>query len=274
MKSGTDPFTVTDLSLLGVLALDGGQTDPYKQDDLAYANDSQISEKVNLPVGCGHVCCTVSTYTDIQAYPSSPTSTNIAGKRASEAPERPYFCDICDKHYSQPQGVSRHRREAHGLPYSCLYCNSKWSRPYQYRIHLEKWHPDVDADDVLGKPAGSRCRSAISIRRDPHLPAPVTEPARRNRTKPQRRPMRPLPAVAKVTRIPLPVAYDPQPECAETEITACKSEDASELEIFGTTDAPSEVLSTEERAQSANDVGTSVQRGPSLLVQPYLTYHH
>ena len=191
-----------------------------------------------------------------------------AGKR--KAPERPYFCDICDKHYSQSQGVSRHCREAHNLPYSCLHCNYKWSRPYQYRIHLEMWHPDVDADHVLGKPAGSRCRSAaITTRRDPHLPAPVTDPDRRNRIKPQRRPMRPLPVVAKVTRIPLPVAYDRQPEYAETKITACMSKDASGLELFGATDAPSADLSREVRAQSANDVGTSVQCGPSLLLQPF-----
>jgi hypothetical protein len=60
-----------------LFALDGGRTDPCEQDNLAYANDSQISEKVKLPVGCGHVRCTVSTYTDIQAYPSSPTSTDL-----------------------------------------------------------------------------------------------------------------------------------------------------------------------------------------------------
>lgn len=75
MKSGTDPFA--DLSLSSLSALDGGRTDPCKQDDLAYANDSQISEKVKLPAGCDHVRCTIFTYTDIQAYPSSPTSTDL-----------------------------------------------------------------------------------------------------------------------------------------------------------------------------------------------------
>ena len=209
---------------------------------------------------------------------SAAASFQLAGRPAvkNEAPERPYFCDICDKHYSQPQGVLRHRREAHSTLYSCFRCNFKWSRPYQYRSHLEKWHPDVDANNVLGKSAGSRCRSAIIIRRHPHLPDPVTEPDRRSRAKPQRRPMRPLPAVAKVTRVPSPamssmssVAYDPQPELAETSITARTSEDVSGLEYFGATDSPSAVSSTEERAQSVNDVGTSVQRGPSWLVHPF-----
>ena len=190
-----------------------------------------------------------------------------------ETPERPYFCDICDKHYSQPQGVLRHRREAHNTPYSCFLCNLKWSRPYQYRIHLEKWHPDVDANNVLGKSAGSRCRSAIIIRKQQHLPAPVTEPDRRNKAKHQRRPTRPLPVVATVTRdlspAMSPVAYDMQPEYAETAITARKSEDVSGFEFSGATDSPSAVPSTEERAQSVNDVDTSVQRGPSWLEHPY-----
>jgi hypothetical protein len=195
-----------------------------------------------------------------------------------EASERPYFCDICDKHYSQPQGVSRHRREAHNTPYSCFLCNFKWRRPYQYRIHLEKWHPDVDANNVLGKSAGSRCRSAILIRRHLHLPAPVTEPDRRNKARPQRRPMRPPPAVATATMDPSPamspVAYDRQPEYAETlaAITARKSEDVSGIGFFGTADSPSAVSSTEERAQSMSDVGTSVQRGPSWLVHPFCSF--
>ena len=190
-----------------------------------------------------------------------------------ETPERPYFCDICDKHYSQPQGVSRHRREAHNTPYSCVFCNFKWSRPYQYRIHLEKWHPDVDANNVLGKSAGSRCRSAIIIRKQQILPAPVTEPDRRNKAKHQRRPTRPLPVVATVTRdlspAMSPVVYDMQPEYGETATTARKSEDVSGFEFSGATDSPSVVSSTGERAQSVNDVDTSVQRGPSWLVHPY-----
>jgi hypothetical protein len=65
MKSGTYPFTNPNL-----FASEGGRTDPCKQDSLAYANDPQISEKVNLLFSCGHVRCTVSTYTNIQAYPT------------------------------------------------------------------------------------------------------------------------------------------------------------------------------------------------------------
>jgi hypothetical protein len=69
MKSGSYPYNrFTNLS---PFASEEGQTDPCKQDTLACANDPQISEKVNSLVSCGHARCTVSTYTDTQAYPTA-----------------------------------------------------------------------------------------------------------------------------------------------------------------------------------------------------------
>jgi hypothetical protein len=66
MESGTYPFTN-----LSPFSPEERRTDPCKQDTLAYANDPQIREKVNSLVSCGHVRCTVSTYTGIQAYPTA-----------------------------------------------------------------------------------------------------------------------------------------------------------------------------------------------------------
>ena len=78
--------------------------------------------------------------------------------------ERPYLCNVCGEQYAQPQGVNRHYRAKHD-PCSCIYCGAEWSRPYQYRDHIEKQHPDVDPNLVLGKVAGSR-RKALIIGRD------------------------------------------------------------------------------------------------------------
>ena len=79
---------------------------------------------------------------------------------------RQFSCNDCGTEYVQRQGLNRHRREKHE-PSLCVYCNAEWGRPYEYRDHLEQHHPDVDRDMVLGKAAGSRCRSAILARRRP-----------------------------------------------------------------------------------------------------------
>ena len=74
--------------------------------------------------------------------------------------ERPYRCNACGKLYAQRQGVNRHYREKHDVN-SCLYCGANWLRPYQYRDHLEKQHPGIDPDLVLGKLAGSRRKTTV-----------------------------------------------------------------------------------------------------------------
>jgi hypothetical protein len=145
-----------------------------------------------------------------------------AGTR--DAPERSYFCDICCKHYSQPQGLSRHRQAVHNNPSSCLHCDFKWSRPYKYRAHLEKWHSDVDHDYILSKPAGSRRCSTIIGRDVPqHASLPAIQPGQQTQAEPQQRPLTP-PAVANVRHVPspsmLPVVYDHQPGYDGTAITS------------------------------------------------------
>ena len=144
-----------------------------------------------------------------------------AGMR--EVLKRSYSCDICGKKYSQPQGLSRHHQAEHN-PHSCLYCGFKWSRPYQYRSHLEKWHLDVNADNILGKPAGSRRKSTIIGRNLPqHFFPSAFEPDPQSHAEPLRRPlMLPLPAMAH---------YDPLHERAGPAVTSRKREEVGVLQL-------------------------------------------
>ena len=167
-----------------------------------------------------------------------------------ETPERPYSCDICSKRYSQRQGVSRHRRKAHNSPHSCcvLHCEFKWTRPDVYRAHLENRHSDVNPDNVLGKPAGSRRRSTIIGRDLPQdFPRPALEPDRRSQAELRQHPMTsPLP-----TQISS-VDYKSQNEYAEPAITTRRLEDGWGLDLFVPTEASFAFSPTEKRAQSVN----------------------
>lgn len=157
--------------------------------------------------------------TDVSFHPAG---------RTRGTPERQYSCDICGEKYAQRQGVSRHRRKAHNDPHLCSYCGFKWSRPDQYRTHLEKRHPDVDRDHVLGKPAGSRRKSAIFGRDLPHqFLAPAIEPDQLSQAEPTLL----LPAVEKVTDVCSPMAY-PQFNYADTQpvIATSKHQGAYGLE--------------------------------------------
>ena len=222
-----------------------------------------------------HRCMPVDTTPNFTA--SSPLTEISKKKRATvsslqlarrptgmhEAPKRSYSCDVCGKQYSQPQGVSRHRQAEHHSPHSCLYCAFKWSRPYQYRVHLEKWHLDVNPDNVLGKPAGSRRKSTIIGRNSlQHASPPAMEPDLQSQTEPP-------PTVSNVTHVSRPAMlsvayYDP----AEPAVTTHKREDASVLELPGASDSASAFLFTEARAQSVTDVGVSIRRGQLWLEHP------
>jgi len=115
-----------------------------------------------------------------------------------EVLERPYPCKACGERYAQPQGVNRHYRAKHD-PSSCIYCGAKWSRPYQYRDHIEKQHPDIDPDLVLGKAPGSR-RKATVIRRE--QPPAIKHDRRIQVVSPQPPMTAPAPAAAKATHFP------------------------------------------------------------------------
>ena len=110
-----------------------------------------------------------------------------AGHTASNLPvafppgtsKKKFRCNDCGAKYVQRQGLNRHRIEKHE-PNLCRYCGAKWARPYEYRDHLKKHHPDVDRDIELGKAAGSRCRSAIFVRRrSQQVSLPAIEHGRR-----------------------------------------------------------------------------------------------
>ena len=114
-----------------------------------------------------------------------------------EVLERPYSCEACGERYTQPQGVNRHYRAKHD-PSSCIYCGAEWSRPYQYRDHIEKEHPGVNPDLVLGKAAGSRRKATVgreqhfSIKHDRRIQAVTLRPPL----------IPPAPAAAKATHVP------------------------------------------------------------------------
>lgn len=139
---------------------------------------------------------------------SSRSSRQRAGMR--EVHERPYLCSACGKRYAQPQGVNRHYRARHD-PSSCIYCGAKWSRPYQYRDHIEKQHPNVDPDMVLGKAAGSRRKPTVIERVQPL----VIKHDRRIQTVSLRPPLtHSAPAASKATHVPSSFSFtgeDAQP---------------------------------------------------------------
>ena len=73
---------------------------------------------------------------------------------ARQALKGSYPCGKCDKEFSQPQGLSRHRREIHE-PRVCNICGAfKWGRRYLLREHLKKMHPEYDTDLALDEAAG------------------------------------------------------------------------------------------------------------------------
>ena len=129
-------------------------------------------------------------------------SRRPAGIRKACTPR--FSCDDCGAKYAQPQGVYRHYRAKHN-PRSCAYCGDEWSRPYQYRDHLEKHHPDVDPDMVLGKAAESRRRTAFFARhRSQQYSPPTNEHGRWVHSGITRCP----PAVAKPSTVTLPPPDD------------------------------------------------------------------
>jgi hypothetical protein len=83
--------------------------------------------------------------------------------------DRPFLCDSCHKKFKQRQGLNRHYREKH-KPRWCMFCDTNCSRAYLYRVHLEKCHPDVDLDPILGNHTGSCRRAAILARGSPQQP--------------------------------------------------------------------------------------------------------
>jgi hypothetical protein len=132
---------------------------------------------------------------------------------------RRFSCDDCGAEYAQPQGVKRHYRAKHD-PRSCVYCGAKWSRPYQHRDHLEKHHPDVDPDLVLGKAAESRRRSAFPPRHRSQDSLPTIEHGRWGHSGITRYPPSTVVEPSTITVPPPDMAYVPQPESTQPIMTS------------------------------------------------------
>ena len=233
-----------------------------------------VSINIDIQTSLGHKGVSPVLIED----PSDQSHQNTSGDTApyftvSSKPTRisRYSCNICGKKYSQRQGVSRHCQSAHSSPHSCLFCGFKWTRPYLYTNHLKIYHPDVNADEVLGKPVGSRRSSTIigRIFEQPVYPL-VIEPGQWSRAETRQRPMAPLHTVTKDVHVAsstkLPVAHNPQPELAELTVTLPKHDDSHGLEFLGTPDAPSTFSSAEECVQSVSNSVILIEDGQTRLV--------
>ena len=105
-----------------------------------------------------------------------------------------------------------------------------------YIDHLKKCHPDVDIDGVLNKRAGSRRKSGI-IGRDIPLPLSpsAVEPDRWSQAEHPGSMTSHLP-VARAPSLSLsPIAPDSWLEHAEQAVASCNCDNASGLELPGTT---------------------------------------
>jgi hypothetical protein len=180
-------------------------------------------------------------------------------------PKRPYPCDICGKAYAQPQGVTRHHREAHQVSV-CIYCgNFRWGRRYQLRKHLKEQHPNVDSDAVLGGPIGSRRKVTQNSKCSPRQRICTLEHDLRDRDEPRLCPQVHLPSEVADATLPFPppiisyLDYDSQPNPVEPINTTTQAhEDPGDL-LLDTTYSSAAVSSTDEFAQQANDLETASQ---------------
>ena len=139
-----------------------------------------------------------------------------------ESPKARTSETFCGKVYAQPQGVTRHHREAHQVSV-CMYCGEfKWGRLYQFKKHLKAKHPNVD-HTMLGGPTGSRRKVTRIRKQSPRLRVShsILEQDRGGRAEHGVYPLAPPPsAVPEVTPLSLPAMssldYDPpRPEPVE-----------------------------------------------------------
>jgi hypothetical protein len=190
-------------------------------------------------------------------------------------------CFICHKSYAQRQGAWLHIRTAHNPnPRHCFLCAFSYARPYDYRNHIEREHPGVDPDSILGKAPGSRCKAIIRTEHSPQ-PPPLSPPAvEQNQqiwaeSQPNPSPL-PSPTGAGVTGVSPPavpsVNYNWQPVYAGQTVTMDEHEHAHRSELNDATYLLAMPPSTEERAE-LNDSVISLPDGQFGLVQRFSTCH-
>lgn len=188
-------------------------------------------------------------------------------------PKGPYSCDICRKVYAQPQGVSRHHREAHSSK-TCTYCGDfEWGRPYRFKEHLKRRHPNIDPDVAVDEARRIHRRAATTIRR--YLPqqralTPTHEYGRGGRR--AERPLTLDPSAVVAPSTMSFASYKLQSKSTESTMQRDEHEDATELRFFDVTDSSAHttafsslVSSTEVHAQRAKDPDVSVQIEQTLL---------
>lgn len=179
-----------------------------------------------------------SQYAELGRFQKSskghPATTSQSYRRkpgTRRAPKGPHSCDICGNTYAQPQGVTRHRREAHQVSV-CTYCHKfRWGRPYQLRKHLKEQHPNVDPGTVLG-PIGSRRSKVTEIPKcSPRQRVSTLEHDRRGRDEPSLCPPALVSSEMEEVTLLSPSSvmssldYDPQPKPVEPMNTTQGRED-------------------------------------------------
>lgn|SRR6266850_1174445 len=184
----------------------------------------------------------------------SSRSSRQAGVHGS--PTRRYSCDMCDKHYAQPQGLTRHRRETH-KPSLCRHCGVfEWGRPYVLKEHLGKWHPGVNPDAELEE-IKHNSRSTTTYL--PQISSSTPELERWGRAEFQLHPPTLLPsAMIGLPSVPppafLPVAYRPQFEFAELTSMKNKGQIACQFAALNSSCARTPFPLIEERSRMAQDL--------------------
>jgi hypothetical protein len=170
-----------------------------------------------------------------------PSTTKVSRKKHAGVPSQAtvqpadiqgtskslFPCDKCNKQYTQPQGVTRHQREAHKISL-CPICNNfRWSRPYQLTKDIKGQHPDINLDATLFE--ATRCRRKATKKkrhlRQQQASPPAIERDRRSHGEPLPRSlMHTLLPVANDSHVSLPaispMAYDLQPEDADISVTS------------------------------------------------------
>ena len=185
------------------------------------------------------------------------------------------MCSICRTSYAQRQGLGRHVRTVHN-PNLCFLCEFSWGRPYEYRNHLQKKHPGVNPDMILGKAPGSRCRATIITEHLPQQPPvlpPTVEQDQQNWAESQPNPStQPSPAGARITSISPPAvsSVDNNSQPAVHALTIDEHEYAHGSEFLDTTYHLA-LLTIEERAEPMNDSDVSLQKGQSGLEKSFST---
>jgi hypothetical protein len=119
-------------------------------------------------------------------HAAEPLQATVQPADMRRSPKSIFSCDMCNKKYSQPQGVIRHRREVHEEKRLCPNCDDfTWSRPYQLAKHFKEQHPHSKLDAILCDVTRRRREDSMNKKRLRQQQAsPAIECDRRSHGKP------------------------------------------------------------------------------------------